>query len=98
MKIVEVTDYINQTPSKYFANFQQITQTIHPLSILWKKFYVQDPKKEKKNHIMCTKYDVHIFNVWTIIMQSLNKKEWKLLESQITQTRHPLCILDGKNV
>ena len=77
---------------------------------------------------------MHIFNVWTIIMQSLNIKEWillefvrpsvcpqhfcvicntisfhpflfkicimivhiKLLELQITQTRHPLCILDEK--
>ena len=29
-------------------------------------------------------------------MQSLNKKEWKLLELQITQTRHPLCISDRK--
>ena len=29
-------------------------------------------------------------------MQSLNIKEWKLLELQITQTWHPLSILDGK--
>ena len=28
-------------------------------------------------------------NVWTITMQSLNVKEWKLLELQITQTRRP---------
>ena len=41
---------------------------------------------------------VHIFNDWTIIMQSLNIKEWKLLELQITQTRHPLPISDGKNI
>ena len=27
--------------------------------------------------------------MWTIIRQSLNKKEWKLLELQITQTLHP---------
>ena len=26
----------------------------------------------------------HIFNVWTIIMQSLNIKEWNLFELQIT--------------
>ena len=39
---------------------------------------------------------VHIFNVWTIIMQSLNVKEWKLLELQITQTRHHLSILVRK--
>ena len=30
----------------------------------------------------------------TIIMQSLNKKEWKLLELQITQTRHPKSVAD----
>ena len=29
-------------------------------------------------------------------MQRLNIKEWKLLELQITQTRHPLRIFDGK--
>ena len=34
---------------------------------------------------MCTKYKVHIFNMWTIIMQSLNIKEVKKLELQITQ-------------
>ena len=34
---------------------------------------------------------MHILNVWTIIRQSLNTKEWKLLEVQITQTRHPKC-------
>ena len=47
---------------------------------------------------MCTKYKVHIFNLWTIIMQSLNIKEWKLFELQITQTWHPLRVSDGKNV
>ena len=42
---------------------------------------------------------VHIFKVWTIIMQSLNIKEWILLELQITQTlRDTLSISDGKNV
>ena len=41
---------------------------------------------------------VHIFNVWTIIVLSLNIKEWILLELQITQTRQPLSIADGKNV
>ena len=35
---------------------------------------------------------VHIFNVWTIIMHSLNEKEWKLLELQIAQTRPPLIL------
>ena len=38
-----------------------------------------------------------MFNVWTIIIQSLNIKEWKLLELQITETGHPLSISDGKN-
>ena len=33
-----------------------------------------------------------------MIMQSSNIKEWILLELQITQTRHPLIISDGKNV
>ena len=47
---------------------------------------------------MCTKKEVHIFNVWTIIMPSLNIKEWKLFELQIIQNRHPLSILDGKNI
>ena len=31
-------------------------------------------------------------------MQSLNINEWKLLELQITQTRHHLSILDEQNV
>ena len=34
----------------------------------------------------------------TIIMPSLNKKEQKLLESQITQTRHPKVLqTDGRS-
>ena len=40
--------------------------------------------------------EVHMFNVWIINMQSLNIKEWKLFELQITQTRHPLIILQKK--
>ena len=55
-------------------------------------------QKWEKNCEMGTKYEVHIFNVWTIIVQSLNIKEWILLELQITQTWHPLSIADGKNV
>ena len=83
------------------------TQTRNPLSILWKmsKFktpknekqsmkYVQNTKKQSMKYVQNTK--VHIFNVWSITMQSLNKKEWKLSELQITQTRHPLHISDGK--
>ena len=71
----------------------QNTKTRHSLSIL-------DGKMSKFNTHKNEKYllKVHIFNVWKIIMQSLNKKEWILLELQITQTRHPLSILDGKNV
>ena len=32
---------------------------------------------------------VHIFNVQTIIMQSMSIKKWKLLELQIKQTNYP---------
>ena len=38
----------------------------------------------------------HMFNVWTIIMQSFNIKELKLLELQITQTRNHLSISNEK--
>ena len=57
---------------------------------------------------MCTKQEVHIFNVWTtllqswinldgwtIIMQSLNITEWKRFELQIMQTRHPKAFRIG---
>ena len=37
---------------------------------------------------------MHIFNVWTMIRQSLNIKEWNLLELGITQTRHPKSVAD----
>ena len=46
-------------------------------------------QKWQKYLLNVQKTEVHIFNVWTIIMQSLNIKEWILLELQITQTRHP---------
>ena len=40
---------------------------------------------------------MHIFHIWSITMQSLNKKEWKLLELQITQTRRPKVLqVDGQ--
>ena len=32
--------------------------------------------------------------MWTIIKQSLNTKEWKLLELQITQTKLPQSAAD----
>ena len=35
-----------------------------------------------------------MFNVWAIIIQSLNIREWKLLELQITQTGHPKRVAD----
>ena len=38
-----------------------------------------------------------MFNVWTIIMQSLHNKEWKLFELQITQNSN-LSIFIRKNV
>ena len=47
---------------------------------------------------MCTKKEVYMFNVWTMIMQSLNNKEWKLFELHITQTRHHLSILNRKMI
>ena len=62
----------------------QITQTRHHPSILRKEMSLIKTQKKKKS-IM----NVHKIYVWTIIMQSLNIKEWKLLEVQITQTRHP---------
>ena len=56
-------------------------------------------KKKKSWNVYKIGEEVHVFNVWTIIVQMLNIniKDWKLLELQITQTRHPLRILDGKN-
>ena len=59
---------------------------------------MRKPKKWENIYQMSTKYEVHIFNVWITIMQSLNIKECKLLELKITQTRHPLSILQKKNV
>ena len=46
---------------------------------------------------MLFKYEVQNFNVWTIIMQFLNIKEWKLFEKQITQTRrYPKYVVGGQ--
>ena len=66
----------------------QITQTWHTLCTSEGKNVSKFNTCEKceKNYQMCTKWEVHIFNVWTIIRQSLNIKKWKLLELQITQT------------
>ena len=46
---------------------------------------------------MCTKWKVHILDVWTIIMQIWNINEWNLFELQITQTGPHLSILGQKN-
>ena len=43
---------------------------------------------------MCTEKEVHMFNLWTMSMQSLNNKEWKMFELHITQTRHHVSILN----
>ena len=54
------------------------------------KFNTKNEKKTWNVHkIGSAHLQAYIFNMWTIIMQSLNKKEWILLELQITQTRHP---------
>ena len=47
------------------------------------------PQKWEKKTWNVHKIKGHIYNIWTIIMQILNKKEWKLLELQITQTKLP---------
>ena len=76
----------NQTPAKNFE---------------WeKRVLVQDPQNKKNTDSWNVHREkVHIFNVWTIIMQSLSIKEWTLLGLQITQTRQPLSFSDGeKNV
>ena len=83
MKTVGVTGHTNQKPSKQFMEKMSKFKT---------------PKNEKQSMKYVQNTMVHIFNVWSITMQSLNKKEWKLSELQITQTRHPLHISDGKNV
>ena len=56
------------------------------------------PKNKKNIRKICIKYELHILNLWTIIMQSLNVKEWILLEFQFTLARHPLSISEGKHV
>ena len=63
----------------------KITQTRHHLTILNRKkcLTLRHQKKKKKICEMDTKQKVHIFNVWTIITQSLNIKECIPLELQI---------------
>ena len=65
MKTVGVTDYTNQKPQ--------------PISDgKMSKFNIR--KKIRKYLSNVHKYKVHIFDMWTIIMQSLKIKEWKLFE------------------
>ena len=60
------------------------------------KFNIPKNKKYLSN---LHKKERHMFNVWTIIMQSLNIKEWKLLElQQITQTRNHLSNSNKKSL
>ena len=53
------------------------------------------PQNEINIYEMSTQYNVG--GAHFQCMQSLNIKEWKLLELQNTQTRHPLSILDVTN-
>ena len=59
MKTVGVTDYTNQRPSTHLDG---------------KNSKSNNRKKWENIYQMCTKWEVHIFNMWTIIMQSLNKR------------------------
>ena len=76
-----------------------ITETKHPLIILdVKNVEVQYPSKKEKLFIKCAqkrKCIISVCDVSTIIMQSWNINEWKLLELLILQNRHHLSNLDG---
>ena len=75
----------------------QITQTRHPKRISdGNKCLSLTALKCENIYQICTQKEVHIFNLWTIIIQNLNVKEQKLLKLQITQTRHTKSISDGK--
>ena len=77
----------------------QITQTRHLQRISDDKMSKFNTRQKWENiYQMCTKWEVHFFNVWTIIMLSLNIKKRKLFELQITQTRHHLSIFGQQNV
>ena len=81
MKTVGVTDYTNQTPPKHFG---------------WKKMSKFNTRKKGENiYQMSKKWEVHIFNVLTIIMESLNIKEMKTVG--VTGYQAPLHISDGTN-
>ena len=67
-----------------------------PLAFRMEKCLSLTPIKDKKKIWNINKKEMHLFNVWTIIMQSLNKKIWILLDLQIAQTSHLLSISDGK--
>ena len=74
----------------------QITHTGHSLSSSDGKCLSSTALKSRKCLTNLHKKDRHMFNIWTIIMQSLNIKEWKLFELQITQTRNHLSISNEK--
>ena len=76
----------------------QITQTRHPQSILQKTILSSRPQKGKKIFMK-------VYYVRGAHLQCVNNhyakyenKRMKILELQITQTRQPLRISDGKNV
>ena len=48
-------------------------------------------RENKTKHGSVPVSSVHIFNVWTIIMQSSNIKEWNLFEIQIDYTQITQC-------
>ena len=81
MNTIWVTDYTNLTPSTHFG---------------WKKMSKFNTRKNEKIFIKCARK-----RRCTSLMyeQSLGKaliKEWKLLELQITQTRHPKSVADWR--
>ena len=74
---------------------------LHKLDTMWafgteKCLCSTSPKKGTNFHDICTKQKVHIFNMRTTITHNINIKEWKLLELQITQTRHPKSVANGR--
>ena len=81
MKTDRVTDYINQAPSKHFRG---------------KNVSVQHPSKMRKYSWNVLKIGGAHFQCVNNHYAKLNIKKWKLLELQITQTRHPKSVADGQ--
>ena len=82
--------------SSNIQEWNQITSKLH--NVIYSRWLNNFWVKHSKIYNQMRINKVYMFNVWTIIIQSLNIKEWKLLELQITQTRHHLSISDVKNV